>query len=424
MSNLNMGVYKRLSWIVILPYFFIFYVIPLILMSILGPHRNFLNEGNIFILFMVITWTAFFVYVFSKLQVRLPIKTFSYLPNIFEKNLFTILFALCVLPAAIKFNLDFGAGFRYSGEELSSSGALPQIITLYKSFFAGFVVYSFFKSMRGSNFSLKFRLSLFLHTFNWILCANGAVDIFWIITALLIVFKGSNSLNIFTSTVVNSSLLKRFVLIIVSATAVSGVIFFGFANKVGFDAAYEIFANEFFSRVIYYLYYRLSVFLSSLDLILAKGINIDFYLQAASIEIELFLYRLGVIFQFNFPRPSIEGINRLNYLLLYKDPSLDRAGATPGPLATFAYLPIFPLNFIIGALYISIIRNTFLSITLITIDRTVTIFSLLMFAIICFAFFHNPLSSFIKIGPELFKTLFLIYVFGAIFKSMKRNGVV
>jgi hypothetical protein len=415
--------YRSRGWLVILPYFFIFYIVPLLLMCFMGPHRNFLNEGNVFLLFIVIIWTLFFTYFLSKLKISLPIKFLSKLPNIFENRTIIFILAIVFLPLAIKFHLDFGAGFRYSGEEISKSGVLPQLITIYKSFFVGYVMYSFFLSLKGRYFSPAYRLNLFLHTVNWVLCANGSVDIFWIATAIIICYKGKSSTDIFTISKADGTIFKSLTLYLLSFVAVFGVIFFGYANKVGFEDAYIIFVNEFFERVVYYLYYRLSVFLSSLDLILSKGIDINFYMAVITTEVEVFMYRLGVIFHFSYPRPDIEGINRLNYLLLWKSPILDRAGATPGPLATFAYLPVFPLNFIIGALYLSVIKNTFSRIVFISAERRASLFSLLLFAIICFAFFHNPLSSFIKIGPELFKTLMFIYVFGATLKTIREERI-
>jgi len=414
---------KGLGWSVIAPYFTVFYLVPLIMMVFLGPHDNFINPGDTLTIFVVLMWVAICAFIFSRINISLPVNIASNLPLILENNAFTLILGFAILPLAVKFNMDFGISFRYSGEELSQSGALPQIITLYKSFFVGFVTYAFIISLGRRRLSPLFRLSLALHMLNWVLCANGAVDVIWIFIAVLIAFKGEGANKYLIVNTEDSNILKTIMVVFLTAVAVFGVVFFGYANKAGFDAAYDIFMNEFTGRVIYYLYYRLVVFTSSLDLILQQGLDLKTNLLALELEYEVFVFRLGKIMGFYYPRPDIEGINRLNYLSLYLSPVQDRAGATPGPVASFGYIPFMPLNFIFCGFYIALIRNTYRKVILLPKNSTPTLLALLVFALIGFTFFHNPISAFTKIGPELFKTLFFIYVFGMIIKKSRRTNV-
>ncbi|WP_231872325.1 hypothetical protein, partial [Oleiphilus sp. HI0128] len=370
----------------------------------------------------VLLWVGIFAFIFSRIKLSFPVNIFSKLPLIFENNFFTIVTGLVFLPLAVKFNADFGISFRYSGEQLSQSGVLPQVITLYKSFFVGFVTYCFILSLGKRELAPLCRLSLALHMVNWILCANGAVDVVWIFTALLIAAKGNNVDKYLLIGSSGTNFFKTISVVLLSAAAVTGVVFFGYANKMGFEQAYLIFRDEFTGRVVYYLYYRLVVFTSSLDLILQQGFDLRANLLALELELDIFVYRLGKIIGFLYPRPEIEGINRLNYLSLYKYPIQDRAGATPGPLASFGYIPMMPLNFVLCGFYIAVVRNTYKKVFWLPKGCQPSMLSCLIFVLIGYTFLHNPISAFTKIGPELFKTLFFIYVFGMALRRARREN--
>lgn len=410
---------KNIGWSVIAPYFVVFYAVPLIMMAFLGPHLNFINNGNILLLLAVLIWVFIVSLVFSRINISFPVYILSRFPSVFESGFFLIAIGVLVFPLAIKFQSDFGISFRHSSQALSEAGFLPQFITLYKSFFVGLVTYGFILVLRRIELSMFLRLGLGVHTLNWTLCANGAVDVLWVFLGFTLAIKGSGAGKLLLTNMGEKGYFKVFFVLLISGFAVFGIIFFGYVNKVGFDAAYEIFANEFASRVIYYLYYRLVVFVSSLDMILERGLDVQTNLLAVKLEYDVFMYRLGIIFDFFYAKPEVKGINQLNYLTLYRYPANETSGASPGPIASFGYMPFLPINFVLAGFYIALIRNTCRKVFSIPNDTIPTFFSMLIFILIGFVFFHNPISAFTKVGPEIFKTVFFIYVFAMAIKKSR-----
>lgn len=412
----------KTGWYAVLPYFFGFYYFPIFLMFFFGAHNNFANDGNALFLVTVVTSVILISLLFGKLRFVLPVYYFSKLPNLLDSKLM-FLIGLVFLPISLYFFTQYGASFRYSGESLSESGPIPKLVTMYKGFFSAYVLYNFILAVTIKFRSLFSRITLLIHTINWMLCANGAVDILWILVALLIISKGGQSFHIFLSPMKQMtvrSFAHKIIIALLCIAGICGVVFFGFANKMGFDAAIELFRSDFVNRVLYYLYYRLSVFSSSFEILLLKGIDIDFYNQAVDSEIQLIKFRLGVIFGVVVDKPEIEGINRFNYLILFDNPRLPDAGATPGPIGTFAYFPFLPFNLLLCSLYVSMIANTYSRVLKIDTGYALSILGIAFLFVANFVFFHNPFSAFTKIGPELFRTLMFLYALGMALKINNR----
>lgn len=413
---------RSIGWGTVLPYFMVFYVLPITIMFVIGPHQNFTNPGNSLLLLFTVCAVLLFIKIFSRFHLSLPLNIFSRLPNIYRSKFFLTLTFCATLPLALVFSTTYGIGFRYSGEAISDSGPLAVVATIYRPFFSSLVLYYFLLMVSGAYISKTQRALISVHLVNWILFANGAVDIMWAMMALMIAFSGNSARRYLVSgNKINlKNLLKTVTIVLMSGLAVSGIVFLGFANKLGVEAAVIVFTEEFADRVLYYLYYRLAVFSSSLDLVLDRGLDFDLYSSVIENELENMAYRIGIIFQIPVERPDIEGMNRLNYLLLFNDPSASRAGASPGPIASFAYLPMLPFNLILASAYIAAVLNTYSRILKVSPQERLTIFAMLFFIIVNFTFFHNPIAAFTKIGPEMFRTAIYLLAMSLALRQCQR----
>jgi len=375
-------------------------------MFVMGPHANFKNPGNAWLLFFTVTAVLLLAQFLTKFRFSLPLRLLDRLPNIYQSKAFLFVTFVAALPVAMLFSTAHGIGFRYSSVPLSESGPLAIIATIYRPYFCSLVIYYFLLIISGVEVSKMQRVLALGHLVNWFLFANGSVDLLWGVVILVIGCFGNQARRFFVSNnrLNLGNLSKRIVVALLCCLIAYGIVFFGFANKIGFDEAVLLFNSEFAGKILYYLYYRLAVFPSSLDLVLERGLDFDLYQMVFENELRNIGYRISIILQMPMARPDIEGLNRLNYLLLYTDPAAVSAGASPGPLASFAYFPALPLNLMLCSVYISIILNTYSRLIKVKIGERITVFTILFFIIINFAFLHNPISTFARVGPELFRT--------------------
>lgn len=415
---------KSISWGTTLPYFFIFYALPIMIMMIIGPHVNFTNPGRAWLLMVTLCSVLLLARFFSKLRIRLslPLNLFVNLPNIYRSNTFLFATFVAVLPTAVLFATSYGIDFRYSRNSLSESGLVAIAAVIYRPFFSSLILYYFLMIISSVDVTKTQRALILAHVSNWFLFANGAVDVVWAAVALMIGVLGNSARSLFVTNkqMTLLSLVMGAIVGLVSVFVISGVVFLGYANKLGFDESIIIFREEFFERVLYYLYYRLSVFPSSLDLVLGHVLDFGLYVSALDTLFDNILYRLSVILQIPVARPEIESLNRLNYMLLFQmADSNSNTGASPGPLASFAYYPMLPFNLIFCAAYIAIILNTYSRLIELRSRERLSIFAMLFFTILNFAFLHNPITAFTQIGPELFRTALYILAMSLAFKQFK-----
>jgi hypothetical protein len=137
-------------------------------------------------------------------------------------------------------------------------------------------------------------------------------------------------------------------------------LFIGRANKIGVDKTVALFISP--TQLAGYLRYvgmRISSSYGSLQSVGSEHLfDIDLQMKAWLIPFESFLYRTKVLFGASTIRPLITSISRLNYVTSYIPPH-HRAGASPGLLAASLYLPVFPLNVLIMALFAAVVTRFF-----------------------------------------------------------------
>lgn len=398
----------------ILAYFGLFYLLPLVLMEPLGPHTALRYEGDALLTGSVVLSVLALAFLFARSGIRLPTAWARRLPNIFEYEYLMLALVLLSLPVSWRFHSQFGVGFRYSGVGLANAGFVAQYMFLFKSFFFAFILYSFVCFLRGRRFSRMTRLVMLLSSVVWGLSANGSADIIWLAVALCMAVFGNSARHFFVSskrqgTGALRQMLRDSSLIVVLLGVAFGIVLFGFANKSDVESALARFTADNLSSVVYYLYYRVSMFVASIESTLSYGFDWQFYARSIDVLGDMIGYRVRTIMGLEVIRPDLAGLNQLNYFEIYRYPSNMRSGASPGVIGSFLYLPFLPLNLILCSFYIAAVKNTYDRAASLGKSERLTVFTMFFMIFASFTLLHSPFESFLKVGPELLTALMILY---------------
>jgi len=309
---------------------------------------------------------------------------------------FSFLFSLL----ALNFNLKYGLDFRHT-QRVSEAGM--QVMALYalKPLVLYFMMrYCFIVAKEGQLRRYE-RVSVGLVLIGLVLSVTGALQVLPIAFCFFILFAPS---------VFQADLNGRFIFKYAALALLLGflAIFMGFANKVGFSEASGLLINNQNYIVQTILARTSSSFVSGLVL---SSYSFESYgsLQAIYGIFETLVYRVEALLPFNIGLSGeyLQSINRFNYELVMKDPSLDRAGASPGLIASFLYIPFYPLPLVLLFMFV---RFYIWSLDTVTNEavakKPVVIFFTL---IVTLPMFESPLSIPTLIDPVsiLFGVFFL-----------------
>lgn len=404
---------RTLGGAAILAYVGLFYLFPIGMSLVFAPSQALRYRGDTLLLACTVVGVLAVAAVLARTGVRIPNGWATRLPSIFSYNLLIAVFLGISLPISVRFAMEFGVGFRYSGVGLAAGGFVPQFMFLYKSFYYAFVIYAFLLVLNRVELKTPLRLLLLGSAVIWAFSANGSADIVWLGTALIIAVLGSSSRGLFLADAsargASAKLVRTFAILILAPGLAVGLVFFGFMNKQGVDSALSQFTVERLYVVFEYLHYRLSTFPASIEVVLAYGLDWEMYGRSIRVLWEMFSYRVGSILGFETLKPAIGGINQLNYYEIYAAPTNTRSGASPGVIGSFLYLPLLPLNLLLASLYIAAVINTFNRAARLVPGERPTLFTMFFMIFACFPLLHSPLEAFLKVGPELFTTLMFLY---------------
>jgi len=134
------------------------------------------------------------------------------------------------------------------------------------------------------------------------------------------------------------------------------IVVIGYVNKTGFDAFGDVIERIGYAQIVETTMVRASSSYSGLISFVENNFyNFNLYKQVANVPLQNVPYRLSLIMGSPLPRPEITQVTRLNYLNYEEDTSLERAGASPGLVASALYAGPFPLGFLLMAGYVVII---------------------------------------------------------------------
>lgn len=300
-------------------YFLLFHFLPaLILPFIYVPDYNLSNYHRTFILSIV----AYVFLRFFKVRVWLPSSRFLTL-RYFNNYFVILLYTFC---ATYYFN-KVGITFRHSGSGLSS-GLFLILATSLKEIYKYVLLFYFLGSFNGLVCESG-KSKVFLITLGNVLMLSGSLDVLWItLGIILIAMPYAFHRRMYVLQIVLYLLLGIAVLM--------GVVFVGFANKLGAVDAVNFIQNnaEYIAAI---LLGRLSTLHISLMHVFEVS-QFDF-LTVLQREIHTSIDNLSVLFgKVKYRLEDPWSVNRLNWNLI-SSVFREKTGASPGLFASFYFNP-------------------------------------------------------------------------------------
>lgn len=244
--------------------------------------------------------------------------------------------SFCFFLLALNFNLKFGLSFRHT-QRVSDAGIQVMALYVLKPLVLYFIMRYSFVVARSERLSLAENLSVFLVFVGLILSITGSLQVLPIGLCFLLLFYP----RVFEKDLNLVFIFKYFIPALFLAFA---TVFMGFANKVGISEAVALLLDN-QSSIFNILIARTSSSFASGVILSVLSIEGYGSLQGLLGIIQTLAYRLDILlpFDLSFDGEYLRSINRINYETIMVDPSVDRAGASPGLIGSFLYLPLYPL---------------------------------------------------------------------------------
>lgn len=311
--------------------------------------------------------------------------------------------SISFLILAIYFYMNVGIGFRQN-QELSSN-YLVALLVLMKSFLPIIAIVMLASIFKTSVFPNSYRFYFLATSIGSIIAIDESLTAIYCAVFLILPLCSYTTLKKIFLERLSIRLLVAFFM--AGSLLVIVVIYAGFANKgVPF---------EFLGSTLKYILLRTSSHYVTLHN--AIGFNLfDTILQFEAIEqtFQLFQDRFSKILGSPL-NTEVIGIDRLNYETNYLIIDLPRAGSSPGLIASFLYIPFFPINIILLIIYLFIL-SLFLNSILV---NKLNIAGIVLFTYLLRDFFESPLQLFNIV--EIFTIKFILLCTLSIFYIKKSD---
>ena len=310
-------------------------------------------------------FTLGLVFIFNTLIPNIKLKGGTPVGNLMMNSRLNLFLVANFLLLSIWFCLNYDINYRHSGESLTESGGLMIVLFAIRTYFKVYLLMHVFRRLNSFKANNVQRLILFLCGLSFVLSLNSSIDAVYVLVALLFVIKKERLL--FESPKVLKTILQRVSRIfgkpVVLLCTIVMVIFIGSWNKIGFERAYHKFIDTTrASDIIVNTGMRISTWYAS-----AMSLGYDYDLEDNPLAVEALsgtfeeaVYRgkklLGVS---GAVKPEYQSVSRLNYLNLFHHAPNPRTGTSPGIMASPFYLPLFPINFCIIAIYVVLVLRCF-----------------------------------------------------------------
>ncbi len=355
-----------------------------------------------FVLGSLLVYSTFLSF-FYRISKKVKIKQYLSWPINFVVPFFQFV-VIAYLFCSIYFFFFYDISFRHTSRLYDGGYIIILMFHLYPIILA-YLLFAVIFIIQGGTFGFKSWLNIVFLLLSIMLSANAAIQILVIAILLMMIFFPSFFYKEFK---ISKILLMSFFI----APLGFGVIFFGLINKVGYQA---VVSGDYgsLSQLTNIVITRMGSSMMSIATIFNEN-NFwadNFRVTERVFEsfISTFYNRLLLIIptlgSFNYD--LIETINRINFTRIY-EVSLLRAGASPGPVASMFYVPLFPIGLILLPLFYAYIIRC--------IDRHLirdfryNIFTLLSIGIFLLPIFEAPLNIFYIIDPMfVFLCILLIY---------------
>jgi len=273
-----------------------------------------------------------------------------------------LLFSLLFFVISVYFSINYGIDFRHNGPPILESGG--QIVLLWflkeiSRFYLFFLLIKRINAIKISNLEIA---ALLFFGLGWMLSITASFEIPFIVILAFVLFAPS-SMWIKEKNFKEKFQFNKLILITSILILPIVAIFFGYANKIGFDRAILLFSDaDQIMEVLMHVIRRVSSsFASASNAISSYAWDIDFQIETTIKPLNKFLERLDIL----LGRGVIdytEGLNtvsRVNYLNLYQDAYLPISGASPGLYASVLMIPFFPINILIFSIFVVFINKAF-----------------------------------------------------------------
>jgi hypothetical protein len=388
---------------IVLIYLAITYLFQSLFFDVFNDELDSLYNGadsSLILPFLVSIWFVIILYILYSFLPTLRQFTISRALNNFLFIVSSLLIVLFLI-SAINFFLTESISFRHT-TRARDAGLLTKIfvfLSFYVRFFAFlmFVEYLRKRQLRGRD-----KLLLMLVLVGVTLSINGSSTVIFIFILFMLLFFP----RVFVEKL---NLIKLSILFPVIALIGIIVVFFGFANKVGFDNVVLYFQNDLYGSVLSPLVVRISTsYMSLQNMVYNHALDLELQFLVLQHTFVAFIERVNMIIPFvEVLGYEIYSINRINFLLLFK-PFNDHAGTSPGLLATIFYLPFLSGVLLIPFYVLIVVR----AIRRYLDGVSITLFSTLVLMFLILPLLESPLTLLKVIEPvSIFFVLFVVSSF-------------
>jgi hypothetical protein len=347
--------------------------------------------------------------------------------RVFESHLNTLL-GLALLGLAVRFKIEYGINFRHSGPLFSQSDASAILLMFSKPYITAWFVYHIALNARGQHYRYRrAQVQGVLFIAILILSLTAAMDVAPIAWGALFVLAGGRRLRaLFVRPGRYRFKIRHAVLVVLGAPVAVGLavlmVWIGYANKMGAEGTASLIKEVGVGKVAELTMVRTSSSYAA-AIVFAEHNLLDFelYEQVWRVPLENVPYRLSLIFDKPLNRPVVTAIAQINYFT-EAEPAKERAGASPGLVASAFYAAPFPIGFLLIALYTIFVMRV-INLPFAAMSGQPRIIAALFAALFTYTLFESPLDYLVFVDPA-FSQLFLIptaFVAASVARPLRRE---
>lgn len=417
LSFLNKSGTTKLAVRILIVYFAVYYVVPLLLVIFSGPSLDAILRyppsyfRGAIIISGVFFLTWFLIVQLDKYDARLKLPKILLLFHPFTSLVLAGIFFVI----SIYFWFNFGLQFRQTGDRIGSTGALGILVPLYAltAYFSLFIV-----SIIGrSDANLKKHKLVTVMTI--LLFIAGSILSIQASSGVVMIFMGLIQITRIT---INQDFLRsktssgRVGTIIFVSIAAILALFVGISNKIGVDSTLAIFTSD-SRRVLDIFQNRISYHLFSASFHATYNLfNIDLSMQAISGIINNFLHRIDVILGNPTIFNEVSSVKRLNYEQISWHPRA-LTGTAPGIVGGLFFYPFGLFSAPLVCLFYAYMFRTVASVVK---HANCGIFELLYLAFIIGALLDSSLDIMNPLDPAFIRLILLLVMVGQVEATLGR----
>lgn len=286
---------------------------------------------GVFVFFVIFVYLLFFLFwglsqsSSGLIRKRVPIGQFAF-------SFISIAFLL----VSVLFFRNFDSSFRHTGY-VSEGGIVIYLLYVLKPICLYLVLRVIFLIAQGCVIPATHRVCCFLIGWGCILSLTGSLHILGVIASFVAAFSGYS----FVSQSLNPRKFAKYAFF--SAVVFLLILYTGLSNKMGHESTIDLFVDSEF-KIVQLVALRGSTSFVSGSVMAPISIEQPLDVEGLIGTWQTFVYRLDILLPFSLNSGQyLVAINRINYERIDRHADLKRAGASPGLVASFLYLPLFPL---------------------------------------------------------------------------------